>query len=207
MTNETYTGADCTGSSGGANRTLTISNTSLTEDSNFLVFVSGLSLAITNEYTVVHALSSTVITFLNSVWDDQQIIVQYTVVGTTSGGSASGDDFASGPLSDLGVEVTRTPVTVVNDNITGQKTYSDGTDETISVVFSNTKKGYPLDKSGITQTADALMFARATQTMNKYDKITHNSREYRVETVDLRKFNGTSMFKRVTLFFIECLYI
>ncbi|KKL79040.1 hypothetical protein LCGC14_2018850 [marine sediment metagenome] len=41
------------------------------------------------------------------------------------------------------------------------------------------------------------------QTMNKYDKITHNSKDYRVDKVSIRHFNGTAMFKTVNLFFIQ----
>ncbi len=203
MTNETYTGSDCTGSNGAANRTLVLSNTTMTESSSFLVFVSGLSLALTSEFTVVHAASSTTITFLNRMWNDQNIVVQYDPLSTVSGGSVAGTDFEVGPLSDLGVVVVRTPVTVTEHNITGQKTYTDGTDENVTVVFSNNRKGYPLDKSGITETADAIMMVSSTQTINKYDVITYASRKYRVKTVDVRRFNATALFKRVTLFFIE----
>ncbi len=68
---EYYNGSDCTGSDGGSNRVLTISNTGATSENGFLVYVSGLALALTSEYTVVHNTSGTVITFLNAVWDDQ----------------------------------------------------------------------------------------------------------------------------------------
>jgi len=192
------TGASCSGSDGDLNRVLTLSNTGLTRQSDLLVYASGLALTLNNEYTVSHLSASTTITFLNRLWDDMTILVYYSenLIGV-------GNDFELGPLNDFGVSVTRTPVTMVPHNITGQKTYTDGSDESITVVFTNPKKAYPLDKSGLTETADALMFVRVTQTINKYDKITYNSKIYRVDTVDLRKFNGTSMFQRVTLFFLE----
>ena len=192
------TGASCSGSDGDLNRVLTLSNTGITRQSDFLVYASGLALTLNNEYTVSHLSASTTITFLNGLWDDMTILVYYSENLT-----GVGSDFELGPLNDFGVSVTRTPVTMVPHNITGQKTYTDGSDEDIVVVFTNPKKSYPLDKSGLTETADALMFVRTTQTINKYDKITHNSKIYRVDTVDLRKFNGTSMFQRVTLFFLE----
>ncbi len=44
------------------------------------------------------------------------------------------DDFSNGPLNDFGVTVTRTPVTVTKDNISGQKTYSDGSTNSMIVV-------------------------------------------------------------------------
>ena len=192
------TGASCSGSDGDLNRVLTLSNTGITRQNDLLVYASGLALTVSNEYIVSHNTTSTQITFLNRMWDDMTILVSYT-----QDISGLANDFELGPLNDFGVSVTRTPVTMVPHNITGQKTYTDGSDESITVVFTNPKKAYPLDKSGLTETADGLMFTKTTQTINKYDKITHNSKIYRVDTVDLRKFNGTSMFKRVTLFFLE----
>jgi len=114
----------------------------------------------------------------------------------------TGDDFSNGPLADFGVEVTRTPVTMTT-NFHGNKTYSDGTNETIDVVFSNPNKKFGLDKSGLTEVYDAKIFIKSTQTMNKYDKITHDSKVYRVDTVSKRNFNGTLMFKTVNLFYLK----
>ena len=196
---ENKLGSDCNGSNGASNRVLTLANTGVTQQEGFLVYASGLALALTTEYTVVHNSSGTTITFLNGLWNDMTIVVNYY----QSSVPGLANDFELGPLNDFGVSVTRTPVTMTPHNITGQKTYTDGSDESITVVFTNPKKAYPLDKSGLTETADGLMFTTSTQTINKYDKITHNSKIYRVDTVDLRKFNGTSMFKRVTLFFLE----
>ena len=75
--NERFTGSDATGSSGNTNRVITLSNTSLTSQNGFLVFVSGLSLSLTTEYTVSHLSASTTVTFVNALFDDQSIIVQY----------------------------------------------------------------------------------------------------------------------------------
>jgi len=74
---ETYTGASCTGSDGDSNRTLTISNTNTTNNNYFLVEAGGLTLGLTTEYTVVHASSSTVITFLNPLFNTSAIKVKY----------------------------------------------------------------------------------------------------------------------------------
>jgi len=71
------TGADCSGSSGEADRVLTLSNTGATSQNGFLVYVSGLALALTTEYTVSHKNSSTEITFLNPLWDDMTIVISY----------------------------------------------------------------------------------------------------------------------------------
>ncbi|KKL71442.1 hypothetical protein LCGC14_2094890 [marine sediment metagenome] len=112
-------------------------------------------------------------------------------------------DFNNGPIVDFGLSVTRTPVTVTTDNIGGQKTYVDGSNENITVVFQNPNQDFGLDKAGLTERFDAKMFIKYDQTMNKYDKITHNSKIYRVDKVTDRLFNGNTLFKTVILFFIQ----
>jgi len=86
-TQENFTGSECTGSSGEANRTITLTNISKTNDNNFQVFVNNSFLHLTTDYTVDHNVSSTVITFLNRVWDSQSITIIYEVTG---GGISSG---------------------------------------------------------------------------------------------------------------------
>lgn len=113
------------------------------------------------------------------------------------------DDFENGPLVDFGVSVTRTPVTVAKGNIRGQKTYSDGTPASITVVFLNPNQNFALDKPGLTEICDAKMIIKAAETLNKHDKITHNSKVYRVDKISARKFAGTTGFKSVLLFFIS----
>lgn len=199
---EHYTGSDCTGSSGAADRTLTISNDATTADNGFLVYVSGIALALATQYTVVHASENTVVTFLNFLWDDQTITVHYAQQIAGAGEQPDAEDFSNGPLADFGVEVVRTPVTMATD-FHGDKTYTDGSDETIDVVFENPNTKFTLDKGGLTEVYDAKMFTKPDQTVNKYDKITYDSKVYRVDTVSPRNFNGTVMFKSVTLFFLK----
>jgi len=199
---EHYNGSDCTGNSGGSNRTLTISNTGITTDNGFLVYVSGLALALTSEYTVDHNSASTVITFINPLWNDQTIVVQYTQQISGIGSQADSDDFINGPLADFGVTVTRTPVTVTTD-FHGNKTYTDGTNEDLEVVFENPNTRYVLDKPGLTKNYDARMFTKHDASIQKYDKITYDSKVYRVDTISIRNFNGNSIFKTVTLFYID----
>ncbi|NQS90610.1 hypothetical protein HQ584_12575 [Patescibacteria group bacterium] len=111
-------------------------------------------------------------------------------------------DFILGPLADFGVTATRTPVTMTT-NFSGNKTYADGTDENISVVISPYKKKYDLDKSGLNESYDAVAFIGPDVTLNKYDKITHDSRVYRVDTVSVRDFDGTGSFQLAMLFFVS----
>lgn len=81
---ENKLGSDCTGVSGATNRTLTLSNTAKTSVAGFLVYASGLALALTTEYTVVHNSSASVITFLNRMYDDMTIVVSYFQPSSTS---------------------------------------------------------------------------------------------------------------------------
>ena len=202
MTTEYFTGADCSGSSGDASRVLTLSNTSTTEQDGMFVHVSGLILSPTSEYTVSHTTTSTQITFVNALWDDMNIVVVYNTTPAVSD-AGTANDFENGPLNDFGIDVTWTPVTTTISNISGQKTYSDGTPATITVVFENPKQDFKLDKAGLTERFDARMFIKQNQTMNKRDKITHNSKIYRVDKVTEKLFNGNTLFKTVNLFFIE----
>ena len=199
---EYYDGSDCTESSGDLNRVLTISNTSTTTVNGFLIYVSGLALALTSEYTIIHNPANSVVTFINRVWDDQKIIVQYIQDGSSIIESDTSEDFILGPIGDFGVQVVRTSVTITTD-FHGDKTYINGTNETIEVVFENPNKKYELDESGLDKSYDAKIFIKSAQILNKYDKITYESNVYRVETVSIRNFNGTAMFKMATLFFIE----
>ncbi len=112
------------------------------------------------------------------------------------------DDFDNGPLNDFGIVVTRTPVTTTTDNISGQKTYADGSTNNMTVVMMNPDVNHSLDKSGLTKVSDAIMFTGSAETINKYDKVLWNSRTYRVDNISMRKFAGVDAFKRVELFLI-----
>ena len=76
-TTENKTGTDCSGTDGAKNRVLTLSNTGQTKQPGFLVYASGLALALTTEYTVTHNETSTTITFLNKMFNYMEIIVNY----------------------------------------------------------------------------------------------------------------------------------
>lgn len=74
---EQYTGVNASGSDGQNNRKITLSNSTLTEQDGFLVFVDGLSLQLTIDYSVTHSASSSIVTFLNALFDSQLITIQY----------------------------------------------------------------------------------------------------------------------------------
>ena len=110
------------------------------------------------------------------------------------------NDFINGPQSDFGVTVTRTPVTTAIHNITGEKVYVDTSTNTLTAVFENANQKYSFDKQGLTKGADARMFIKGSETLNKNDKILHNSKNYRVDTVSDRLFAGNTIFKTILLF-------
>ena len=74
---ERYVGSDLTGTDGATNRVLTISNIGLTSDESFSVYVQGIILSLNTDYTVVHANTGTAITFLNNIFNDSYIIVNF----------------------------------------------------------------------------------------------------------------------------------
>ena len=88
-TTETFTGNDATGSDGAINRVLTIANTSITENDDFQVYVNNAFLHISVDYNVTHKSTNTTITFLNNLWDNQQIAVVYTAPLVAPTGTAS----------------------------------------------------------------------------------------------------------------------
>ncbi len=199
---ETFTGADATGSSGASNRLITLTNTRLTKQGGFLVFAGGVTLSLTTEYTVSHLVGSTTVTFLNGLWDDMSVTIDYMEAISTQTGGVTNDDFANGPLNDFGVTVIRTPVTTTTD-FHGDKVYTDGVSQNIEVVFVNPNKKYGLDKAGLTEDYDATIYMQSDQTIKKYDKITYDSKVYRVQTVSPKLFENNPMFQVVTLFFIN----
>ena len=74
---ESYTGADCSGTDGASGRVLTLANTSTSATE--AVFLDGVRLVRNTQYTVSHLSSSSTVTFLIAVWDTQSIIVDYYV--------------------------------------------------------------------------------------------------------------------------------
>ena len=122
------TGTDCSGSDGESNRVLTLSNSSLTIQSEFNVYVSGLELTLTTEYTVVHNVSGTQITFLNPLWNDLTVIVRFsqglTNFGDLWGGNSYFGSDCSGSDGDSNRVITLDNVTRTTQ--TGFMVFVDG---------------------------------------------------------------------------------
>lgn len=77
-TTEEKTGADCSGSDGSTNRVLTLTNTSLS--STELVTINGVTQsARAGDYTASHLSTSSTITFLGEIYNDDELTVRYYV--------------------------------------------------------------------------------------------------------------------------------
>lgn len=92
-------GSNLTGSSGDTNRILTLTNTNISR--NEIVFISGIILYPTIDYTVSHLSASSTITFLNNIYNDQEIdVVWFEALGlgdtsnitNTTGTTLTGSD-------------------------------------------------------------------------------------------------------------------
>ena len=76
---QTTTGAACTGASGAVNRTLTLTNVSLTTGQTIYVGGRVLFEGVGLDYTIVHNAIGSVVTFLKNLFDAQDILVVYYV--------------------------------------------------------------------------------------------------------------------------------
>lgn len=196
-TTETFTGANASGSSGANSRTLTLSNTSTTIQNGFEVIVVGLYLHLTTDYTVSHNASSTVITFVNSLWNDQQIAVIYdTGAATTSTGAAG--------ILPLDTQIFNNEIAYFGDTITlrvvTDDSYSDYGDSTESVSDSSIKaivNDFTVEEikqsEGILRGDSKRFFIQNTATtINEGNRIIFDSITYEVVKVVEGKMAGNT---------------
>lgn len=105
-----------------------------------------------------------------------------------------------------GVTVVRNPVTKTIDGTYGQETLTTGTNENvtcfISLDFKKTNR-YFITEEGQVESGDAFMLVKSTQTLNKDDIITYDSRKYRVADVYRMMVNNTLTGIQGNLFLIE----
>ena len=106
-------------------------------------------------------------------------------------------DFEAGPLVDHGVTVSKTPVTVANDNVTGDLEKTDGTPANIQAVFTNPQILHQLEREGQIEDSEVIVLVKGDVTINKEDKLTWNSFVFRVQSVSPRYFQTNLIFKRL----------
>jgi len=97
--------------------------------------------------------------------------------------------------------LTRVPVTRVIDNITGSEILQEGTPDTAyKAVFFRREDQWKMDNPGLFQDSDAVMLVQTTGTINKDDKITFDSQNYRVKSIATRYLGGTAFYIVAQLF-------
>jgi hypothetical protein len=80
-TNENYLGVSCSGLDGATGRVLTLANTQLTVSNGFEVFLNGVFLTPTTQYTASHLTASSTVTFVGAVFNVDRITVIYYTTG------------------------------------------------------------------------------------------------------------------------------
>lgn len=198
------TGADCSGGSGDANRVLTLSNTSLTSQAGFLVYASGLALGLDIEYTVSHASSGTTVTFLNRLWDDMTIVVQYSEDVATEEYQDRRTDFQS-IVSEHGITATLTRETKTVDGMGGVTAISETNYNIVLIIQDITKKDRQIHEMGLAIPGNSKAFfyhtypnsitGNGSLTVQVGDYITVDSKKWRIEQLNERYILGYEIFK------------
>lgn len=111
-------------------------------------------------------------------------------------------DFGSSVISDIGVTVTRIPVTKNEDQMTGDETFVDGTSTTFTAYIVRKNQQWVFDKEGKIEGGDALLMCTTAKTINVDDKISYQGDTFRVQTVITRYAGTLPMFKTVNLFLV-----
>jgi hypothetical protein len=103
-----------------------------------------------------------------------------------------------------GTTVTRTPVTKTISGDYGSETLTDGTPASIDCYFSQKfPKPFFISEEGEVESGDAFILVKSTQALNKNDKITYDSRVYRVKDTYRVVVNGTLCGIQGNLFLID----
>lgn len=180
---ESHTGADCTGSSGEKDRVLTLNNTQETRETAFLVYVDGLALTVSEDYTANHKSSGTEITFLNKLWDDMDIVVQYWRRPTTTYETAR-DDIQSIILNKGGTFVLRRQ-TETTDGMGSTTSVSEETYNIIVLIQDITQNDRQIREMGLAKPGNSKAYF-----YHEYkDAITGNG-DLEVKTGDILEKDG-----------------
>lgn len=91
--------------------------------------------------------------------------------------------------------ISRTPVTKTISNITGDETLTEGIAADIIGAFFRKEDEYVQDKIGLLRNADAILMVKHDVTINKDDKLTYDSQDYRIDKVVIRRLNGTPFYQ------------
>ena len=81
--------------------------------------------------------------------------------------------------------------------ITGEETLTEGSAANISGAFFRQEDAWSQGKEGLFQGADVVVLVKTSVTINKDDKLTYDSEDYRVISVVTRKLGTVSFYKTV----------
>lgn len=194
MITENYTGLNCSGTDGQKNRILTLANNSLTVDNGLLVVVSNLTLHPSIDYTISHLLTGSTITFLNNLWNEQNITIHYNTSISPSQ-SGSGVIPLNGQLINNEINYYGTNVTLRIVTKTGYSDYGDATetisDSTIKTFFNNLTNNDEYVKEGIFKAGDKIFFFEGSQdNIDRGNRIQVDSDWYEIDQVIETKIGG-----------------
>jgi hypothetical protein len=99
--------------------------------------------------------------------------------------------------------LTRTPRTKNTNPLTGEEDFSDGTPVSIRGPFFRSEDSYSQEQAGILKDADGVLMVRGDVTINRDDKITYESEDYRVHEVEVRRLGTITFYKLVRLYKIS----
>jgi len=118
-------------------------------------------------------------------------------------GIKSPDDFNNIPFEDWKQTVSRTAVTKTTD-IYGDETLTNGSSANIEAIFFEVPRNNDLwNRFGLVGGADGIIYVKTTQTLNKDDTITVNSKTYRCDKVTIRRPGGVAMYKVAPVFLVN----
>ena len=168
-TKEQFLGSDCTGNSGNTDRTLTINNTSLTNNNNFQVFVNNSFLHLNIDYTISHKESNTVITFLNYLWDDQSITIIYDTEISTISAASQG---VTGILP-LDTQLSNNEITYFGDTIKIKRITKLEEDDrgNVQLVYGDSKVSYTSGDDSTSDFYDSNWIAQTFSYINSIEVV------------------------------------
>ena len=112
-------------------------------------------------------------------------------------------DFTANALTDFPTSVTWTPRTKVIDN-RGDRTFTNGTSQTINVVLHRTKTSTSQDKQAETVNRDGYIMFNPTNSISREDLIEYNGETWFVGDVVVRgPAEGISLYGYADIFLIN----
>lgn len=99
--------------------------------------------------------------------------------------------------------ISRTPITITENPLTGEETLTDGEAADITGAFFHKSDEWLQDKPGLIQNADAILLVKSSVTINKNDKLTYDSKTYRVDDVVTRRLGTVVFYKAANCFLIN----